>query len=126
MNFEIYLTNEQYYDNKSTIKEVMNLFELKWIYSKNGWFKGNNSIVKQELTNDDRFLIVEGNELFVDSFKLLTKELDLSERSKLKDKNLKGFIEKRVKEELEWCKVFGYNLKVAEYFTRKRLTEINK
>jgi len=124
--FEMYLTNEQYYVNKSIIKEVMNLFELKWNYSKSGWFMNNNFVIKQELPNDDRLLIVNGDELFIDSFKLLSVELKLGEKPKPENKSLKEFIEKRMKEELEWCKVFGYNLKVAEYFVRQRLIEANR
>lgn len=122
----MYLTNEQYYINKLIIKEVMNLFKLKWIYTKSGWFMNNNSVIKQELPNDDRLLIVNGDELFIDSFKLLSVELKLGEKPKPENKSLKEFIEKRMKEELEWCKVFGYNLKVAEYFTRNRLLELNR
>ena len=69
MKFEIYTTDQNYYEHKLKLKNVLNSFGLKWNGNKSGWFFRVNSVVKQSLNNNDRLLIVSGSSDFVETMK---------------------------------------------------------
>ena len=125
MKLEIYSTDQTYYEHKSKLKSVFSSFGLRWNGTKSGWFYQANSVVKQKLCNKDRLLIVSGSSDFVETMKSISDLLFTDVRIEKQMESLEDFIVKRVKEEKEWCEVMGYDEKVAEYFTVKRIIDLN-
>ena len=125
MKFEIYMSNERYYEYKSLIKDIFNCLKLKWNNSRSGWFNNSNSVVKQLLNNKDRLLIVSGSEQFCNIIKEFSDEIFTEKRIEKEKKTLEYYIEKRVHEERAWCEKMGYNPDVGEYFTIRRMIDLN-
>lgn len=125
MNLEIYTTNENYYKHKDRLKNVFNSFRLKWNGNKSGWFCRGNSVIKRNLNNNDRLLIVSGSSDFTDVIESLSNIFFTEIRATKKEENLEDFIMRRVDNEKKWAEVMGYNAKVVEYFTMKRIIDLN-
>ena len=127
MSFEIYCSDLVYYEHKSKLKNIFNSFGLKWKSDKSGWFNRGNSVVKSGLDNSDRLLVVSGSSDFVETVKSISKLFFIEERPEAKQKghSLEKFILKRVDEERVRAELFGYNLKVVEYFTINRIIDLN-
>ena len=125
MKFEIYSTDQTYYVHKDKLKSVLNSFGLRWNNVKSGWFNQGNSVVKQSLNNNDRLLVVRGSSDFVEVIESISKLLFTDARKEKVENNLKDFILKRVEQEKAWAKVMGYNVNVVEYFTIKRIIDLN-
>ena len=125
MNFEIYTTDQTYYEHKTKLKSVLNSFDLKWNNAKSGWFDKGNSVIKQSLNNSDRLLIVNGSSDFIEIMKNISDSFFTDERVEKQENNLENFIVKRVEEEKSWAKLMGYDIDVVEYFTIRRVIDLN-
>ena len=125
MSFEIYTTDQTYYENKDKLKSVLNSFGLKWNNNRSGWFNRGNSVIKQSLNDDDRLLIVSGSFDFVEIMRSISDSFFTDERVEKQENNLEDFIVKRVDEEKAWAKLMGYNIDVVEYFTINRIIDLN-
>ena len=99
MNFEIYTTDQTYYEHKTRLKSIFNSFGLKWNNSRGGWFNKGNSVVKQSLNDNDRLLIVSGSSDFIEVMKNISDTFFTDERVEKQENNLEDFIIKRVEEE---------------------------
>ena len=125
MKFEIYTTDQNYYEHKLKLKNVLNSFGLKWNGNKSGWFFRVNSVVKQSLNNNDRLLIVSGSSDFVETMKSIADLFFMEVRKEKQEVSLKDFIVRRVGQEKLWAKMMGYNEKVVEYFTIRKIIDLN-
>lgn len=125
MSFEIYTTDQTYYEHKLKLKNVLNSFGLKWNNGKSGWFNRVNSVVKQSLNNDDRLLVVSGSSEFVEIMQNISDLFFTDKRIEKQENNLEEFILKRIEEEMKWCDIMGYDKKVVEYFTIRRIIDLN-
>ena len=125
IKFEIYTTDQTYYEYKSKLKSVLNSFGLKWSGRMSGWFCRGNSVVKQSLGNDDRLLIVSGSSEFVEVMQNISDLFFTDKRVEKQEVSLEEFIIKRVEEERKWTEVMGYNVDVVEYFTMRRVIDLN-
>ena len=125
MSFEIYTSDQIYYEHKTKLKSVLNSFGLKWNNNRSGWFSRGNSVVKQSLNNNDRLLIVSGSSDFVEVMKSISDLFFTDERVEKHENNLEEFIIKRVEEEKTWAKLMGYDINVVEYFTVRKLIDLN-
>ena len=125
MSFEIYTTDQTYYEHKTKLKSVLNSFGLKWNFRKNGWFNRGNSIVKKSLTNNDRLLIVSGSSDFIEVMQQISDSFFTDERVEKQKESLEDFIVKRVKEKKAWAEVIGYDIDVVEYFTIREIIDLN-
>ena len=122
---EIYTTDQTYYEHKDKFKNVLNSFGLRWNNVKSGWFNQGNSVVKQSLNNNDRLLIVSGSSDFVEIMKSISDLFFTDVRKEKVENNIEDFIIKRVEQEKAWAKVMGYDKKVVEYFTVRKLIDLN-
>ena len=125
MSFEIYTTDQTYYGHKTKLKSVLNSFGLKWNNTKGGWFNRGNSVVKQSLNDNDRLLIVLGSSDFIEVMKNISDTFFTDERVEKQENNLEDFIVKRVDEEKAWAKLMGYDIDVVEYFTIRKIIDLN-
>ena len=125
MGFEIYTSDQTYYEHKTKLKSVLNSFGLKWNNVKSGWFNRGNSVVKQNLNDNDRLLIVSGSSDFIEVMKNISGAFFTDERVEKQENNLENFIVKRVDEEKAWAKLTGYDIDVVEYFTIRKIIDLN-
>ena len=125
MSFEIYTSDQIYYEHKTKLKSVLNSFGLKWNNVKSGWFNRGNSVVKQSLNNNDRLLIVSGSSDFIEVMQQISDSFFADKRVEKHENNLEEFIIKRVEEEKTWAKLMGYDINVVEYFTVRKLIDLN-
>ena len=125
MGFEIYTTDQTYYEHKTKFKSVLNSFGLKWNNSRSGWFNRGNSVIKQSLNDNDRLLIVSGSSDFIEVIQQISDSFFTNERVEKQENNLEDFIVKRVDEEKTWAKLMGYDIDVVEYFTMRRIIDLN-
>lgn len=125
MSFEIYTTDQTYYEHKIKLKSVLNSFGLKWNNEKSGWFNRGNSVVKQSLNDNNRLLIVSGSSDFIEVMKNISDTFFTDERVEKQENNLEDFIVKRVDEEKAWAKLMGYDINIVEYFTIRKIIDLN-
>lgn len=125
MKLEIYTTNVNYYKHKDKLKSVFNSFRLKWNANKSGWFCRSNSVIKRNSNNKDRLLIVSGSSDFTDVIESLSNIFFAEVRAIKKEESLEDFILRRVDDEKKWAELMGYNVKVVEYFTMRRIIDLH-
>ena len=125
MSFKIYTTDQTYYAHKDKLKSVLNSFGLRWNNTKSGWFNRGNSVVKQSLNSNDRLLTISGSSDFIEVMENISHTFFTDERVEKQKESLEDFIVKRVDEEKVWSKLMGYNVDVVEYFTIKRIIDLN-
>lgn len=125
MKFEIYTTDENYYQHKDKLKSVFDSFRLKWNGNKSGWFCRANSVIKRSLNNNDRLLIVSGSSDFTDVIESLSNIFFTEIRNDKQEESLEDFILRRVEQEKQWAKELGYNVAIVEYFTMRRIVDSN-
>lgn len=125
MSFEIYTTDQTYYKHKTKLKSVLSSFGLKWNNVKSGWFNRGNSVIKQSLNDNDRLLTVSGSSDFIKVMKNISDSFFTDERVEKQKESLEDFIIKRVDEEKTWAKLIGYDIDVVEYFTIRKIIDLN-
>jgi hypothetical protein len=125
MSFEIYTTDQNYYEHKVKLKSVLNSFGLKWNNGKSGWFNRGNSVIKQSLNDNDRLLIVSGSSDFIEVMQQISDSFFTDERVEKQKESLEDFIIKRVEEKKAWAEVIGYDIDVVEYFTIREIIDLN-